>query len=99
MIPGTTFLYHNDIVPGIKVRKNSSGRSGRCYPRKVSVISQLTNYQYWKDGVSYGKCWVVESVFSVLKRIFGELVMAHKRHNVVKELQLKASLYNRLISM
>jgi hypothetical protein len=94
-----SFLYHNDIVPGIKVRKNSSGRSGGCYPRKVSVISQLGNLQYWKDSVSYGKRWIVESVFSVLKRIFGEHVMAHKRHNMEKELELKASLYNRFISM
>ena len=53
-------LYYNDIVPGIKVRKNSSGRSGGCYQRKVSVISQITNYDYWKDSVSYGKRWIVE---------------------------------------
>jgi len=94
-----SFLYHNDIVPGIKVRKNSSGRSGGCHPRKVSVISQLGNLQYWKDSVSYGKRWIVESVFSVLKRIFGEHVMAHKRQNMERELQLKVSLYNRFMSM
>jgi CRISPR/Cas system-associated protein Cas10 (large subunit of type III CRISPR-Cas system) len=62
------------------------------------AISQLTNYQYWKDSISYGKRWIVESVSSVLKRVFGEYVMAHKRHNRVKELELKASLYNRFIS-
>src|SRR5579885_181590 len=94
-----SYLYHNDIVPGVKVRKNSSGRSRGCYPRKVSVISQLKMYQYWKDSVSYGKRWIVESVFSVLKRIFGEHVMAHKRQNMVKELQLKVALYNRFVSM
>ena len=93
-----SYLYHNDIIPAIKVRKNSSGRSGGCYPRKVSVISQITDYDYWKDSVSYGKRWIVESVFSVLKRIFGEHVMAHKRQNMVKELELKMSLYNRFAS-
>jgi len=92
-----SYLYHNDIVPGIKVRKNSSFKSGGCYPRKMSVISQLANYQYWKDSVSYGKRWIVESVFSVLKRIFGEHVMAHKRHNMIKELQLKIALYNQFV--
>jgi hypothetical protein len=92
-----SYTYHNDIVPGIKVRKNSSFKSGGCYPRKVSVISQLTNYQYWKDSVSYGKRWIVESVFSVLKRIFGEHVMAHKRQNMVKELKLKIALYNKFV--
>ncbi|MEM3006432.1 MAG: IS5 family transposase [Candidatus Nitrosotenuis sp.] len=90
-------LYYNDIVPGIKVRKNSSGRSNGCYPRMVSVISQLGNYQHWRDSVSYGKRWIVESVFSALKRIFGEHVMAHKRHNMEKELQLKVALYNRFM--
>ena len=49
-----SYAYNNDIVPGIKVRKNSSGRSGGCYPRKVSVISQFGMYQYWRDSVSLG---------------------------------------------
>lgn len=94
-----SYLYHNNIVSGIKVRKNSSGRSKGCYPRKVSVISQLTNYTYWKDSVSYGKRWIVESVFSVLKRIFGEHVRAVKWQNMVKELELKVSLYNIFVSI
>jgi transposase len=93
-----SYLWYHDIVPAIKVRKNSSGRSRGCYPRKVSVISQLKMYQYWKDSVSYGRRWIVESVFSVLKRIFGEHVMAHKRKNMVKELQLKMALYNKFVS-
>lgn len=92
-------LYYNDVISGIKVRKNSSGRSRGCHPRKVSVISQLGNYQYWKDSVSYGSRWIVESVFSVLKRIFGEHVMAHKRQNMERELQLKVALYNKFMSM
>lgn len=33
------FTYNNDIVPGIKVRNNSSFKSGGCYPQKMSVIS------------------------------------------------------------
>lgn len=93
-----SYLYHNDIIPGIKVRKNSSCRSGGCYPRKVSAISQLTNYQYWKDSVSYGSRWIVESVFSAFKRMFGEHVMAHKRRNMEKGLQLKVALYNQFVS-
>jgi Transposase DDE domain len=94
-----SYLYHNGIAPGIKVRKNSSGRSGGCHPRKVSVMSQLGDIQYWKDSISYGKRWIVESVFSCIKRIFGEHVMAHKWHNMIKELELKASLYNKFMSM
>jgi hypothetical protein len=65
----------------------------------MAVISQLTCYKYWKDSVSDGQRWIVESVFSVLKRIFGEHVMAHKRQNMIQELQLKATLYNKFMSM
>ena len=45
-------LYHNGIIPAIRVRKNSTGKARGCYPRKIFVISQLTNYNYWKDNVS-----------------------------------------------
>jgi hypothetical protein len=31
--------YHDNIMPAIKVRKNSSCSSRGCYPRKLSVIS------------------------------------------------------------
>lgn len=91
-----SYLYHNDIVPAIKVRKNVSGKSGECYPRKISVISQITNYNYYKDSVSYGKRWTVESVFSVL-RIFGEHVMEHGWKNMVKELELKVAQHNKFM--
>lgn len=93
------YTYNNDIVAGIKVRKNSSCRPGRCHPRMISVISQLRGYRYWKDSVSYGKRWIAESVFSVFKRVFGECVRAVKWNNMVKEMQLKASLHNRFMSM
>lgn len=89
--------YHNDAIPAIKVRRNPSGRSGGCRPRKISAISQLTDYQHWKDGASCGKHWIAESVFPVPRRMFGEHVMAHKRHNMEKE--LKAALYNKFMSM
>lgn len=51
-----------------------------------------------KDSISYGKRWVVESIFSSMKRMFGEYVSAVKYPNMVKEIMLKASLYNLFIS-
>ena len=49
----------------------------------------------WKDSVSYGKRWIVETVFSCIKRIFdGEYVTAIRLENIVKEILLKVSLYN-----
>ncbi|MDE1767351.1 MAG: transposase [Thaumarchaeota archaeon] len=35
-----SYAYNSDIVPGIKVRKNSSCKSGGCYPR-IYAISQI----------------------------------------------------------
>jgi hypothetical protein len=38
--------------------------------------------------------WAVEGLFSALKRIFGEHVMARKFANAARELLLKAAIYN-----
>ena len=88
------YLYDNSIEAAIKVRKNSTGRSMGCYPRKIAVLQQLKDFNKWKDRVSYGYRWMVETVFSSFKRMFGEHVSARKFPNMAKELILKASLYN-----
>jgi len=69
------YLFDNGIEAAIKVRKNSSDRSIGCcyYPRKVvAVLKQMKNFEKWKDSVSYGSRWIAETVFSSLKRMFGE---------------------------
>ena len=40
------------------------------------------------------KRWIAETVFSCIKRIFGEYVTAIRFENMIKEIMLKASLYN-----
>ena len=65
--------------------------------RNLSVISQKKNgLQRWKDSVSYGQRWIAENVFSCIKRTFGEYVYSVKLENMVKEMVLKASLYNKI---
>ena len=91
------YLFDNGIEAAIKVRKNSSDRSIGCYPRKIAVLKQLKNFEKWKDSVSYGYRWITETVFSSIKRTFGEYVSARKYSNMVKEMMLKASLYNMFI--
>lgn len=93
------YLHDNGIEAAIKVRKNSIGRSIGCYPRKMVVLRQLKDFDDWKDSVSYGYRWMVENVFSTMKRMFGEHVTAKKYPNMVKEMLLKASLYNMLVDM
>jgi hypothetical protein len=85
----------------MKVRKNAKGllKKGHIL-RNISVISQKNDLQKWKDSVSYGQRWIVETVFSSIKRMFdGEYVYSVKFHNMVKEMMLKASLYNKIISI
>jgi hypothetical protein len=88
------FLSFRGIKPAIKVRKNSRCRKTNHYERNKTVKLQKNNLQNWKDSVSYGKRWIVESVFSCIKRMFGEYVTAIRLENMIKEMVLKASLYN-----
>lgn len=93
------FLTDNGILPSIKLRKNSRVRwkKGNIL-RNLSVLAQKNDLQKWKDSESYGKRWIVETVFSCLKRRFGEYVYSVKLKNMMQEMMLKASLYNKLIS-
>ncbi len=62
--------------------------------RNKTVKMQKDDLDKWKDSVSYGSRWIVESVFSCIKRMFGEYVTAIRFENMIKEIILKASLYN-----
>lgn len=94
------YISEKGIVPCIKVRKNSRVRKTGNFFRNLSVIAQRrNNYEKWKDGVSYGQRWIAETVFSSLKRMFGEYVYSVKMENMKQELMLKASLYNKFLSL
>ncbi len=86
------------IDPLIRVRKNASFKGGGCMPRKFAVVEQLGNAD-WRRERGYGYRWMAESAFSSLKRIFGEYICAVKWPNIVKELLLKASIYNLFMKM
>lgn len=94
------YLSFRGIQPAIKVRKNSRCRKTNHYSRNKNVpLQKKTNLQEWKNSVDYGKRWIAETVFSCFKRMFGEYVTAIRFENMVKELILKASLYNWFQSM
>jgi transposase len=92
-------LADNGIVPCIKVRRNARVKKTNHIFRNLSVIFQKNNLQEWKDSVSYGQRWIAETVFSCIKRTFGEYVYSVKLKNMIQEMMLKASLYNKLISV
>jgi Transposase DDE domain len=66
---------------------------------KVVVLKQLNDFEISKNGVSYRSRWLVEGVFSSIKRIFEDHVSARKFPNMIKEIMIKASLYNMFIDM
>jgi IS5 family transposase len=88
------YLSKNHIRPGIKTRSNSKVKSTNCHARNMSVVRQQANIKRWKHSVSYGYRWMAETAFSSVKRMFGEHVTARKFSNMVKEIFLKATLYN-----
>src|SRR3954453_10944512 len=84
------FLADNGILPCIKVRKNARARWKKGnHLRNLSVISQKNDLQGWKDSVSYGQRWIVETVFSCIKRTFGEYVYSINFKNMIQEIMLK----------
>ena len=89
------YLEDNGIMPCIKVRKNAKVRwkKGNFF-RNLSVLAQRNNLQRWKDSsVSYGKRrWIAETVFSCIKRTFGEYVYSIRLKNMIPEIMLKVSL-------
>jgi len=87
-----------NVEPLIRVRRNSSGKADGCMARRFAVLEQLGN-SGWRKERGYGYRWMVESAFSCLKRTFGEYICAVKWPNIVKELLLKASIYNLFMKM
>ena len=93
------FLGSQGIKPVIRVAKNSVPTRQWCYPRKMAVIEQQTfTRRAWGRIHRFGYRWKVEGAFSVIKRVFGEYVMARKFVNMAREMALKVFLYNGFIA-
>jgi hypothetical protein len=61
--------------------------------RNLSVLAQRNDLQNWKEDsiVRYGQIWVIETVFSSIKRMFdGEYVYSAILKNMIQEMMLKA---------
>ena len=82
------YLSFRGIYPTIKVRKNSRCRKTNHYLRNKAVKMQKNNLQQWKDSVSYGQRWMAETVFSCIKRMFGEYVTVIRFENTIKKIIL-----------
>ena len=88
------YLQKKRIKPAIKVRKNSIISSKNNNIRNREAKFQTRDLLKWKKRRRYGQRWIVETVFSSIKRMFGEYASATKFQNMVKEMMMKVSLYN-----
>ena len=88
------YLQEKEILPGIKVRKNSTISSKNNKVRNREVELQTDDPLKWKKKRGYGKRWMAETAFSSIKRTYGEYVSATRFQNMVKEMIMKVYLYN-----
>src|SRR5215212_4104127 len=88
------YLQKKRIRPIIKVKRNSiiSTKNNKIRNREVGF--QIKDYHKWKKKRKYGQRWIVETVFSSIKRMFGEYTSAIRFQNMIKEMTMKVSLYN-----
>ena len=84
-------------TPGIPVRKNAITKSHGCYSRRKAVIAQQHDYSHWEEQVQYRMRCVIESIFSGLKRRFGEHLFSIKEHFRKVEMWLRTILWNVVI--
>jgi transposase len=83
--------------PGIPVRKHATTKSHGCASRRKAVLAQQKDYEQWKQHTKYTMRCVVESVFSGLKRRFGEHLFSIKERFRTVEMWLRTILWNVMI--
>ena len=66
--------------------------------RNLSVLAKQMIYKNERIVLADGQRWIAkETVFSYIKRTFAEYVYSVKLKNMIQEMMLKASLYNKMI--
>ncbi len=80
------------IKPLIKVRKNSSTLSKGSPSRRLAVREQRD--AMWSKKSGYTKRWLVESIFSSIKRLFGETLSSRRFSYALREPAILVSLFN-----
>ena len=73
-------------------RRNLEPRNRTRYAKE-----QLKNKKKWRKEKGYGKRWRIETLFSTLKRRFGQYAQATQYKNMQTEQLFKLQLYNQLL--
>ncbi len=82
--------------PGVKTRNNAIANDDSDRSESVLEMKKL-GYSSWKKVHGYGRRWAAESVFSAIKRIFGESVRATSTEGMIKEAARMVSSYSILL--
>ena len=72
------FLAFTEVV--VPPRKNASTRRGHPARRKTVREFKRLGYNRWREEKGYGVRWRIESLFSAVKRTFGESVRATRHY-------------------
>jgi len=82
-------VYKTGVEVVVPPRKNASTRRGHPARRKVVREFKRLGYNRWREEKGYGVRWKIESLFSAVKRTFGESVRATSFLGQVVEAKLK----------
>jgi transposase len=85
------------IQASLRTKSNYTTKSHGTESRKGLVTAQRNWYDDWCSAIRYGDRSLVESVFSSVKRQFGEKLRARKLKYAEQEIRLKVFLYNECI--
>ena len=91
------FLNRNNINPIIKPDKNARDNTD-CASRNMEVkIRNKIGYKKWSRRRRYGHRWpATEGIFSAIKRIFGEQLLAKSEKGMLQEAASKIWAYQRI---
>ncbi len=85
-------------MPGIKIRKNAIVKADT---ERGEFVLEFKKYGYdgWKIVHGYGRRWAAESVFSAIKRIFGETVRATSVEGMYCEVRRMLAFYTIILGV
>ena len=82
-------VYKTGVEVVVPPRENASTRRGHPARRKAVREFKRLGYNRWREEKGYGVRWRIESLFSAVKRTFGESVRATSFLGQVVEAKLK----------
>lgn len=88
----------NGTIPAIRIKNNAVPHRTKSKLRRKDIL-YITKYGFekWKKLKNAGKRWIVEIVYSVFERVFGEKLSSKRFDAQCVEAGLKVSLYNKFL--